>query len=191
MTDQGPPEIPEPNESDVERTLGRRKMYGLRRRASWRERRRRFEWIAESQRRSHPNEDEAAVYRRAQAQFARLLKEDPKLTAAFLALRPSSMAPDRQHVDPDAELAAAVAHPVVVRVLHAMARTPSRRGKPSDLSFATACLMLMAASGGRSYVKDAISELRKSLPTSWALGRPSLEVCDKQIYKHIPTITGR
>jgi hypothetical protein len=71
-----------------------------------------------------------------------------------------------------------------------MARTPSRRGKASDLSFATACLMLMASSGGRSCVKDSIRELRSG-STSWALGRPSLKVRDKQIYKHIPTITGR
>jgi hypothetical protein len=181
-------EIPEPDDADVERRYRGRRVSRLRRRASSREIELEFAWILADLDRRRPNADPRELESLARERLEKLLVRDPRLEKALLELAPLEP-PDRARVHQYVELAAALA--VIVDVVHHIAATPSRRGRPADLSGPAAALIWMAWRGGSNIAQNSFNDVRYDSALRWALAEPLITVGDKQLYKHIQTITGR
>lgn len=179
-----------PDDLNVERSFTGRRRRRLGRRASPGKIDRYREFLAAEQRRHDADADEASIYRRADAELARVRGDYPAVVIAALdRVAPSSQAP-RGNVRFWPELAAALSFPECTEVLHAMSRTPSRRGPVSDLSGAASSLVLEAANSGANNARETFDLLTTSVAANWALEHPKLPDSNQR-YRARVTITGR
>jgi hypothetical protein len=163
-----------------------------RRRASERLRRRTELLIEAEIARTHDDWSSAQVARAARERFAQMEQRSKRVLEALAEFEPTMSTPPTENILSDAELAAVVAQPPLIALLHEMSRTPGRRGRCMDLSGAAAALVLMAASPGASHANAAFARLTNGhLGTRWALGRPQLPPNLKTGYRQLYTITGR
>jgi hypothetical protein len=176
---------------NVERSTTRRRIPGLRTRASKREIARRFQWLIADERAKDPEAPEEVIERRADTTLTALRARSPAVAQAMERLAPSSAAPPPHEVMRSVELAAAVSVRPVSRLLQSISLTPSARGPISDLSGATASLVVMAATTGASVAGQSFDALRDSSALRWALRFPRLAESRSQRYRNILTITGR